>query len=281
MKAGQQASSDLRLPWVVGVLAAVGFLAEAVAETGRTIPSAGASAHQPPSAPRDEPIRVLIVTGIDYPGHHWKETAPVLKSLLQQDRRLRVDIVEDPGFLASPNLQEWNVVVLHFMNWQVPGPGPEARRNLQRFVAEGGGLALIHFACGAWHDQWPEFVKLAGRVWFGPDGGRQHDPRGRFTVRIRRPEHPVVHGLRDFETDDELYTCLEGDTPITVLATARSKIDGRDYPMVFVLSYGKGRVFHTVLGHDVRAYTVHPAVGELLRRGIAWAAGREPTPTPD
>lgn len=225
--------------------------------------------------------KVLIVTGIDYPGHHWQETAPVLKSLLEQDPRLHVRIVKDPDALASPKLHEWDVVILHFMNWETPGPGQAARENLRRFVESGGGMAMTHFACGAWHDEWPGFVKLAGRVWFGPDGGRQHDPRGKFTVEIAHPDHPIVKGMGDFEADDELYTCLEGDTPIHVIARARSKVDKKYYPMAFVLTPGKGRVFHTVLGHDVRAYTNDPGVGELLRRGVAWTAGLPPKSTPE
>ena len=47
--------------------------------------------------------------------------------------------------------------------------------------------------------------------------------------------------------------------------------------MAFVLDYGKGRVFHTTLGHDVKALTT-PGTSELIRRGAVWAAGRELTP---
>jgi len=105
---------------------------------------------------------------------------------------------------------------------------------------------------------------------------RPHDPYGRFTVRIIDHEHPVTAGLGDFETVDELYTCLAGKTPIRVLATARSKVDGKDYPMAFVLNYGKGRVFHSPLGHDVRALA-NPDVARLFRRACAWVAGLEPS----
>ena len=90
-------------------------------------------------------------------------------------------------------------------------------------------------------------------------------------------EHPITRGLKAFETADELYTCLDGDTPIHVLAKATSKVDKKDYPMAFVLTYGKGRVFHCVLGHDVRALEPE-AVRELFRRGTAWAAGLEVKP---
>jgi type 1 glutamine amidotransferase len=84
--------------------------------------------------------------------------------------------------------------------------------------------------------------------------------------------------MQAFETDDELYTCLAGDRPVEVLATARSKVDGKVYPMAFVLNYGKGRVFHTALGHDVKAIT-NPNVAELFRRGCAWAAGLTVVPS--
>ncbi|HNU98575.1 MAG: ThuA domain-containing protein [Verrucomicrobia bacterium] len=213
--------------------------------------------------------RVLLVTGVDYPGHPWRETAPALVTMLHQDPRLAVTVIEDPHLLDSPSVHTYDTVLLHFMNWEVPAPGQAARTNLRNFVEAGKGLMLVHFACGAWLD-WPEFRNLAGRVW--DPKLRAHDPRGPFTVRIMDTEHPITAGLEDFEIDDELYTCLAGDAPIRVLATARSKVDHIDYPMAFVLNYGKGRVFHSVLGHDAKALAA-PGVGDLFRRGCAWTAG--------
>ncbi len=221
--------------------------------------------------------RILLVTGIDYPGHLWKQTTPALKELLEKDPRLTVRVVEDPNFLDSSAITNYAAVILHWKNWEVPGPGPAARENLRRYVENGGGLMLTHFACGAWYGEWPEFKNLAGRAWYGQDGGRQHDPRGQFAVEIADPAHPITKGLEPFATDDELYTCLIGDAPIHVLAQARSKVDGKEYPMAFVLNYGRGRVFHTTLGHDVTALT-NNAVPELLRRGCAWTAGLPPVP---
>jgi type 1 glutamine amidotransferase len=216
--------------------------------------------------------KVLIVTGIDHPAHNWRQTAPVLAEELGKDKRLKVCIIEDPHFLDSSALERYDVVVLHFMDWEQPAPGPKARANLQKFVQDGKGLFVVHFACGAFQD-WPEFRNLAGRVW--DPKARAHDPRGPFRVNITDVSHPITKGLKSFETEDELYTCLTGDRPVDMLATARSKVDGKNYPMAFAFDYGKGRVFHSALGHDVKAIS-NPGAAELFRRGCAWAAGMSP-----
>lgn len=225
-----------------------------------------------PGASARKLTRVLLVTGQDYPGHPWKQTAPALAEALQKDARLQVRTIEDPHFLDSAALEPYDVIILHFMNWEQPSPGEKARENLRKAVENGKGLVLVHFACGAWQD-WPEFQKLAGRAW--DPKLRPHDPRGKFQVEIVDKEHPVTRGLSAFEADDELYTCLAGAAPIQVLAQARSKVDGKDYPMAFVQTYGKGRVFHSVLGHDLKAISI-PQVLELYRRGTAWSAGLDP-----
>ncbi len=216
--------------------------------------------------------RVLIVTGIDYPGHKWRLTTPVLAAGLDKDARLAIDVVETPDFLASKKLNDYDAAVLHFMNWRTPDPGKAARENLRKFVAGGKGIVLVHFACGAFQG-WKEFAKLAGRAWNPKLRG--HDPRGAFRVNIVDADHPVTKGMKSFETADELYTCLDGNAPIHVLASSTSKVDKKDYPMAFVLTYGKGRVFHCPLGHDVKAFEA-PGVLELFRRGTAWAARLEP-----
>jgi uncharacterized protein len=233
-------------------------------------------------ADQDQPAvtrRVLIVTGEDYPGHVWRETAPVLIAELLKDPRLTVDLLTDLRSLATTHFNAYDAVVLHFKNYNPEVPGREALDRLVDYVKQGGGLMLLHFACGAFEEFKADFEPLAGRIWFGmqpPPGRHQHDPHGRFTVTITETAHPITQDLDDFETVDELYTCLEGDTPITLLATAQSAVDGQTHPMAFVLACGEGRVFHTVLGHDATALAM-PGPAQLIRRGCAWIAGLPPT----
>ena len=225
----------------------------------------------PKEKQKSDPVRVLVVTGIDHPGHDWKKTAPAIREILEGDKRFDVRIVEDHEFLASDAVFDYDVLFLHFKNYRPVARAKQIHENLVNFVKEGKGLFVFHFACGAFED-WPEYRNLVGKVWDRTTG---HDRRGPFTVEIVQDQHPITRGMADFQADDELYICLIGERPVEVLATARSKITGKDHPMAFVLQYGKGRVFHTPLGHDVRAIRL-PGVAELIRRGCLWAAGRQP-----
>ena len=227
------------------------------------------------AAPKEEnkvePIRVLVVTGVDHPAHDWKKTAPAVRDVLEQDKRFEVRIVEDHEFLAASAVFDYDVLFLHFKEYEPIAREEQIRENLVSFVKQGKGLFVFHFACGAF-ENWPEFRNLAGKVWDQKTG---HDPRGPFTVKIVQTEHPITRGMEDFQADDELYICVVGERPVELLATARSKVTGKDHPMAFAFDYGKGRVFHTPLGHDVKAIQM-PGVAELIRRGCLWVAGRQP-----
>jgi type 1 glutamine amidotransferase len=115
----------------------------------------------------------------------------------------------------------------------------------------------------------------------GPGGshGRQHE----YVVTVRDAKHPITKGLPALWThaQDELYDRLRGPAlNMTILATAYSdKSTGgtdRDEPALMVIQWGKGRIFHTILGH-VGKEAVHPAVEcasfiVTFLRGTEWAA---------
>ncbi|MCX6906991.1 MAG: DUF1080 domain-containing protein [Verrucomicrobia bacterium] len=233
-----------------------------------------ASAQAPRTAAPSGDIRVLIVTGVDSPAHDWRSTGPAIREEMQKDSRMKVEILNDPYRLDSMDLTKFQVVLLNFYTKDKPDPNEQARDNLKNFVNRGGGLVVFHSTCGSFRD-WPEFRDLAGKIMSHQKPAM--DRAGPMRVKIVNQNHPITRGMQSYEVVDELYAFLTGRKPVEVLATAHAKSTGSDEPMAFVLTYGQGRVFHIVLGHTVGAIQT-PGTAELLRRGAAWVAGREPAP---
>ena len=242
-----------------------------------------AHAEVPPGGVRsmlEERRRVLVVTGAHHPAHDWRATTATLLFALEQDPRLIVEVTENPGELASPRLQEHALVVLNYCNWESTGLSEAAQTNFTRYLSNGGAACVVHFANGAFHSSlpaapasdWPEYRRILRRVW-DHQGGSGHDAYGPFHVDITQAPHIITRGLRGFDTADELYFKQAGGESIVPLATARSKITGRDEPMAWAHEYGRGRVFQTVLGHSSESVR---RAAPLVRRGSAWAAGLTP-----
>ncbi len=215
------------------------------------------------------PIKVLLVTGDDVPGHKWKETTPLTREILESVGKFDVKVCEEIGILESPEaLRKYDVLVFNFRNNDQNDISEKARQNLLDYVKSGKGLVPVHFNACAFRN-WPEFRNLIGRIWVGGTSG--HGPYGGFKAEVVNKEHPITKGVEAFEIADELYSKLIGEASINVLVQAYSDWSKKIEPLVWTLDYGKGRVFNTVLGHDVPARK-NPNFGFLLNRGVEWAA---------
>ena len=118
----------------------------------------------------------------------------------------------------------------------------------------------------------------------GKGDGPNHRYTGKFNITIRDDKHPITKGMPlDWaHNNDELYDNMRGPIQnVHLLATAFSKGTNADEPMIWTVSYGKGKVFHTPMGHDANAMRCVGFQTTLLR-GTEWAAtGKVTVPIPE
>jgi type 1 glutamine amidotransferase len=238
----------------------------------------------PLRAAENKGIRVLIITG-DH-GHAWKETTPFIKDVLTR-AGMAVDVTETPAKDLTPdNLKRYDVLLLNYKDTKNGGPDTRwSADNKEAFtnaVRAGKGLVVYHHASSAFtggteFDK--EFEKAIAGGWRKQGN---HGKRHEFSVTMRKHDHPITKGMpAEFaHSNDELYQNSVMFPESVVLATAFSdkkkdpKNTDKDEPVVWVASYGKGRVCENVLGHDMAAMK---SLGfqTLLIRGVEWAATGE------
>ena len=247
----------------------------------------------------DEPakLKALIVDGQN--NHNWKSTTPVIKYALESSGRFTVDVATSPpkdttGF--APAFKNYDVVVSNYNGARWP---KETDAAFLDYLKNGGGFVCLHAANNSFGD-WPEYNTIIGLGGWGgrnekhgpyvtyrdgkifrdmaKGGGGGHGKQHDFIVTMHDTEHPITKGLPKewLHVKDELYDRLRGPAEnMTVLATSFSDKAtggrGEHEPMMMVLDYGKGRCYHTPMGHA--DYSMK-CVGFIftLQRGAEWAA---------
>lgn len=218
-------------------------------------------------------VRVLIFSGQN--NHAWRQTTPKLKAILERTGRFTVDVTEHPENCDAATLQPYDVLL---SNWNTFGKpvvtqwSPAMREAFLDFVRHGKGFVSVHAGSSSFYD-WPEYQQLVGGSWkIGQTG---HGPPHAFPVQLVATQHPITRGLTNFVTTDELWAHTQLQPNIEILATAFSapewKGSGRDEPVAFTTTFGSGRSFNLLLGHDLKGMN-NPGFQQLLCRGTEWAA---------
>ena len=261
----------------------------------------------PTSLTAAEPLKALIVDGQN---NHavWPTTTKMMKSYLEESKLFTVDVDTaapqgtDPDF--KPDFSKYSVVISNFGHGAASWP-KETQEAFEKYVSGGGGFVVVHAADNAF-PEWPAYNEMIGLGGWGgrtekdgpyvylngkgdvvrdetPGNGGNHGAQWEFPVIVRDADHPITKGMPTewMHTKDELYDKLRGPAKnMQILATAESQVTGRNEPMIFTISYGKGRVFHTPMGH---AEYSDECVGFIttLQRGTEWAAtGKVTIPIP-
>jgi type 1 glutamine amidotransferase len=223
-------------------------------------------------------IRVLIIDG--YSNHDWKQTTSLTKSILEESKLFSVDIstapaTTDPDSMAmwDPEFKNYQVIIQNSNNYNnksLRWPR-KIEEKLQQFVTGGGGLYVLHSANNSF-PEWKEYDTIMGMGWrpkeFGyaleidankniiripPGEGNRTSHGKRFDAVINiYTRHPINKGFPDkwITPSMELYTYVRGPAVnTTVLSWAYDTSTNKNWPVEWVVRYGKGRVYNSSMGH--------------------------------
>lgn len=173
----------------------------------------------------------------------------------------------------------------------------DCRDNKHKFEEKSPELIEILKKAGSWDDVKNEEkfsaypVMMGGRFAGHPWGAGNKEE----TFIIEDPKHPVVKGIwaeDSFKLQDEIYTFIEaygydrnkqrilisidydksplndGADPMT-----RTNRKNKDFGLVWVKEFGKGRIFYGAFGHRKDVYYRNPEVCEMYMRGLLFASG--------
>jgi type 1 glutamine amidotransferase len=268
-----------------------------------------------PKLEKQDALRVLIVDGFN--NHDWQLTTRLTKSILESSGLFRVDVSTAPSDQEASGWATWRPMFSQYdvvmQNCNSHGGRPiwpeEVQRELERYVADGGGLYIFHSANNAF-PQWPDYNLMIGLGWrdknfgdaitidsdeaviripAGQGGNTNHGQRINALI-TSMSNHPIHDSLpKQWKAADlEIYRYARGPAKnMTVLSYAKEPETGLNFPIEWTVSYGKGRIYNSTYGHVWKGDT-NPngmrcvAFQTILIRAVEWLSNKEISwPTPD
>jgi uncharacterized protein len=227
------------------------------------------------SAADEKPLRALLVTGgccHDYNRQKViipdgvSERANVEWTVVQEggtSTKHRVSIYEKPDWAAN-----YDVVVHNECFADVADA--EFIENVLKPHREGKGAVVIHCTMHTFRalkeNSWREFLGVTST---------RHGPQHPLEVKNLQPTNPI---MKEFPPvwitgKEELYAIDKLWPNATALAQAYAPDNKKDHAVIWINTYGKGRIFGTTLAHN-NATMQHTNYLNVLTRGLLWACDK-------
>ena len=221
-------------------------------------------------------MKLLTISGGRHP---YDESTPVLERFLKGAGH-DVTVYWDADVLSNAReMGQYDALVFNTLRANETALNEDQQVGMKEFIRSGKGFVCIHIS-GCVPDTWPEYRDITGGGWVM--GTSFHPPYGQFTVNIQNSDHQGVASISDFVTNDELYMGIEYSDDNDVFMTADSEegthqwggkptyMPAGTFPVGWTRTYGDGKVFVTLLGHNGLSFET-PEFQKLVLNGVNWA----------
>lgn len=202
------------------------------------------------------------------------------------DVRFRTDLelVTKKELKGNRKNLDWFDAVMFYTQGDLPLTD-EQKADLMSFVQEDGkGVLVAHSGTDSFRESWPQYIEMVGGAF------DQHPWHTKVTINVEDSSFPATqHFPKSFEITDEIYQLnrysrdkvrvlmsLDTDS-VDMNARGVHRTDG-DFAITWVDTWGKGRVFVSVLGHRETVWD-DPNIQKMWLEAAKWVLGMTEGPT--
>jgi len=288
----------IALLWVSAIAPAAAPVDKTKQPSAEEVAKMDAAAPAQARARPEKPRRLLVVSIAQ---GFWHDSIPygkkAIEAMAKKTGAFEAVVSDDLGNFEPQSLAKFDAVVFNNTNNEfflpenyekLSGAEKEAadrrdaalKKSFAEWLAGGKGLVLLHVGIGSFR-KWPEFGEIAGARFDGHPLGQRL-----VTLKVDDPAHPLAAAFKTptFQIMDEIYQVSDPysrDKLRVIVSIDTAKTDTNvkginrkdgDFGMVWVKSYGKGRVFFSAFGH-VHDLFWNPMILQHWLDGIQFALG--------
>ena len=202
-----------------------------------------------------------------------------LRVLAEKTQAFEATFTLETKEFTSEGLKKYDAIIFNNTTHVQKAFTEKSQRDaILNFIKNGKAFIGFHAASDGGMSQWQEYTDMIG----GCFAGHPWNAGGKWPFFVEDSGHPVNQAFqeKEFMFSDEIYQYKAYDrSKLRVLIGLDSvKTDKKgnsktnDYPVSWVRSYGKGRVFYSNFGHNKATWWT-PFMLQHFLDGIQWALG--------
>ena len=236
-----------------------------------------------PSNPTVKPSKIQRVLVYSHASGFKHSSIPTgvkaLRIMSEKTKAFDVNFTVKTEQFTTQGLEKFDLIIFNNCTHVQKAFTENSQRNaILNFIKDGKGFVGFHSASDGGIPKWEEYTDMIG----GCFAGHPWNAGGTWPFFLEDKNHPVNAAFveSEFNFSDEIYQYKSYNrSKLRVLVGLDALKSGKegnsltnDYPVSWVKSYGKGRIFYSNFGHNKATWWT-PFMLQHFLDGIQWALG--------